>query len=451
VQSVPKHSLERRILLGIALAFAAGAGALALSLYDTRDQLRRAVISIQAQEISADFGMHGDPAALPRSYAGGELSYTLYSSSGQVLWFSDNLERPRRLRPPMTVGQWPLFRLPIRSGEVVNVAVPLADGTTLMVAKRDVVERELIGQLLRAKLRQSLIIVLPICLLCVGLIYWIMRWTLRPVQEASRLAQNISPDNPQPIPTAGLPREILPLMQAANQALEKLAQALEHEKRFVADAAHELRTPLTVLDLRLQQSRHDARPDWESIDADMAYLRRITGQLMLQARQESGVDLQDPAVASSSTQLSRLVREIVASMLPLFEAQARQVEAEIPDTVFVRGHAHLLQTAIRNVLENALFHGQGTVGLVMCGQDDTVYLTITDEGPGVPEDKHEEMFVRFRKGSQSSQGAGLGLAVTRQILRNLGGDVRFLDRPFGAIELQMKVSPRSAPPAVAFA
>ena len=407
------------------------------ALYDTGDRLRRAVMNIQAREISSGFTMHSDPATLPRSYAGGDLSYTLYSSSGQMLWFSDNLERPRRLRQPMPIEQSSPFSLPIRSGEVINVAAPLADGATLMVAKRDVLERKAIGELLRAKLHQSLMMALPACLLAVGLIYWIMRWTLKPVQEASRFAQNISSSNPQPIPTADLPIEMLQLAQAANQALDKLAQALAHEKQLVADAAHELRTPLTVLDLRLQQARLDANPDWNGIDADMAYLRRMTGQLMLLARQERGLDLLDAATDLQSTQLSRLVRETVAFMHPLFEAQSRQIEAKILDAVLVHGDAHLLQTAIRNVLENALFHGQGTVSVAMHCQGDAVYLTITDEGPGVPEDQREQMFARFRKGSQSSKGAGLGLAVTRQILRNLGGDVRFLDQPYGAIELQL--------------
>lgn len=425
------------MLLGMTLAFVAGMGALALSLYDTRDQLRRVVMNIQAREISAGFTMDSDPATLPKSYAGGELSYTLYSPSGQMLWFSDNLTRPRRLRQPMSADQWPLFSLPIRSGEVVNVAALLADGATLMVAKRDVLERQTIGELLRAKLHQSLLILLPIGLLAFGLIYWMMRWTLKPVQQAARFARNICSSNPQPIPTADLPSEMLQLAQAANQALEKLAHALTQEKQLVADAAHELRTPLTVLDLRLQQARLDASPDWKSIDADMAYMRQMTGQLMLLARQDRGLDLQGAAAELCSTQLSRLVREILASMLPLFELQLRQLEAHIPDAVLVQGDAHLLQTAIRNVLENALFHGQGTVRVDMRCQDGAVYLTVADEGPGVPEDQREQMFVRFHKGSQSSKGAGLGLAITRQILRNLGGDVYFLDQAFGAMELRL--------------
>lgn len=431
------RSLERRVLLGLTLTFAAGIGALALSLYDTRDQLRRVTMSIQAREISAGFTLQSDPASLPKSYAGGELSYTLYSPEGQALWYSDNLQRPRRLRVPLSAEKRPLFSLPLRSGEVINVAAPLADGATLMVAKRDGLERETIGLLLQAKLRQSLALLLPVGLLALALIYAVMRWTLKPVQQAARFAQRISSDNPQPIPTANLPREMQQLAQAANQAMDKLAQALAHEKQLVADAAHELRTPLTVLDLRLQQARLEPQPDWQAIDADMGHLRQLTTQLMLLARQERGMDAV-AEMARAVTPLSRVIRESVAAILPLAEAESRQMEVQIEDGVQAQGDASLLQTAIRNVLENALFHGRGTIGVAMHQQGDSIYVHVTDAGPGLNALQREQMFVRFHKGVQSSRGAGLGLAITRQILRNAGGDARFVEADCCVMELRFQ-------------
>lgn len=430
-------SLERRVLLGLTLTFAAGIGVLALSLYDTRDQLRRATMSIQAREISAGFTMHSDPARLPKSYAGGELSYTLYSPEGHVLWYSDNLQRPRRLRQPLSAETRPLFRLPLRSGEIINVAAPLVDGATLMVAKRDVLERETIGLLLRAKLHQSLALLLPVGLLAIALIYVVMRWTLKPVQQAAHFAQRISSDNPLPIPTAHLPREMQQLAQAANQALDKLAQALAHEKQLVADAAHELRTPLTVLDLRLQQARQESQPDWRAIDADMGHLRQLTAQLMLLARQERGMDAA-AEMRSGVTPLSRVVRESVAAILPLAEAQARQMDVQIEDAVQALGDACLLQTAVRNVLENALFHGRGKICVNLHAQGDAIFVQVADEGPCPTQQQREQMFVRFYKGVQSSRGAGLGLAITRQILRNAGGDARFVDACCCVMELRLQ-------------
>lgn len=431
-------SLERRTLIGLTLAFAAGVGAVALSLYDTKDYVRRTVVAIQAQEIAAGFTMQSDPASLPRTYLGGEISYTLYSPTGEVLWFSEDLKRPRRLRPhPDQVPQRP-FRWPFYSGEVINVPAYLADGATLMVAKRDRLERQAIGALLQAKLMQSLALLVPIGLLAFALMYGMMRWTLRPVQAAARFAQGISPQNVQPIPTVGLPREMLALADAVNMAVENLAQALANEKRLVADAAHELRTPLTVLDLRLQKARAEVAPDWQAIDADMASLRRITGQLLLLARQDRSTGAGEGA--SARTPLSRTVREIAASMLPLFEARGRALQVDIVDAVHCQGEPSLMRTAIGNVLENALYHGQGTVSILLSVSADRVCLRIEDQGPGIPGALQESMFTRFQKGSQSSQGAGLGLAITRKILRNAGGDARFVPSAGCAVELCLRAA-----------
>lgn len=430
---MPRSSLEQRVLMGLTLAFAAGAGALALSLYDTRDQLRRATMLIQAREIAEGFSMHSDPASLPHSYAGGELSYTLYSPEGRVLWFSEHLSSPRRLRLTAADGRLPLFSLPIHSGEVINVAAPLADGATLMVAKRDVLERQVIGDLLQAKLLQSLVMLLPIGLMALLLIYLMMRWTLRPVQEAARFVQRMSTDQAQPIPTDKLPRELLPLAQAVNRALEKLTQSLANEKRLVADAAHELRTPLTVLDLRLQQARFDGQPDWQRIAADMGYVRQVIGQLLLLARQEQELGVGE--ARASTTALSRLVRDTVADLLPLCDAQSRQIHVDLLDGVHCRGEESLLRTAISNVLENAIYHGSGDVRVTMLREEGRILLHVGDQGPGVQAASQEAMFTRFHKGVPGSKGAGLGLAITRKILRNLGGDARFLSSPHCVVEL----------------
>jgi two-component system sensor histidine kinase QseC len=403
---------------------------------------------IQAREIAEGFTMQGDPASLPKSHAGGELSYTLYSPEGRVLWFSDNLKAPRRLRLPPADGQVPLFRLPIYSGQVVNVAAPLADGATLMVAKRDVLERQAIGDLLHAKLLQSLVMLVPVGLLALLLIYWMMRWTLRPVQQAARFVQGMEPGQVQPIPTARLPRELLPLAEAVNRALENLAQSLANEKRLVADAAHELRTPLTVLDLRLQKARTDPSPDWQAVDGDVRYLRRVTEQLLLLARQEQDLGAGEAAPAAAPTHLTRLVREAIAAMLPLFEAGSRRMEADLIDGVHCLGDGSLLYTAISNVLENAFHHGQGHVTVGMTADEDGVIrLTVADEGPGVPADCRETMFIRFHKARPGSRGAGLGLAITRKILRNAGGDIRFLDRSHCVLELCLRRAwPGAVPP-----
>jgi len=132
---------------------------LALSLFDTRDELRRISLFLQAEEIARDFKPSESLDSLPRQYAGGEMSYSLYSAEGELLQASSNLASPRRLRPAQPEDELALFRLKHRSGYVVSVSVTLPSGEILMVAKRDQRERELIGALLQTRMWRSLLFV----------------------------------------------------------------------------------------------------------------------------------------------------------------------------------------------------------------------------------------------------------------------------------------------------
>lgn len=424
--AVPGGSLERRVLIALLAVFVLGFCSLAIYLYDTRDELRRSLMFIQAEEIASGFSAASDPALLPSHYAGAELSYTLYSPTGEPLWHSGNLERPRRLRNTTMKDELRIFRRPVRSGLVINVPVRLPDGHVLMVAKNDQRERAQIGALLQTRLLRGLLILLPFCLLAAGLILWLLKWTLRPVRLAASLATDIGSDNPERrIPLNGLPREIQPLAHAANLGLERLAIAFAAEKRMVADAAHELRTPLTVLDLRLQKSRAEGVIDWPAVEQDMRHMRRMVHQMLTLAREEQSESKQRQFAAR--THLSRITREAVALMMPLLEAQGRVIEAEIDDELHVRGEPDRLRDAIRNVIENALFHGQGRVSLWLRRADgDEALLDVRDQGPGVPPQAREAMFQRFRKGRQHSAGSGLGLAIVKQTLLNSGGDIGFV-------------------------
>lgn len=423
-----QRSLASRIFAALLLVSMMGFGSLLWHLYNTRDELRYSTLLLQAQEIAQDLTAASDLSLLPLEYAGGELYYTLYGANGTALWHSDNLPRPLRMRPGTLAEALKPMRL--RSyrghGKVIGVPVPLADGSTLIVSKLDTLERNLIDALLQTRLMHGLL-VLPLFLLLTGLIMWgLMRWTLRPVRRAAALAAEISPDRPERrIPMKHLPKEVLPLAQAANQAVDRLGHALATQKQLVADAAHELRTPLTVLDLRLQKMQHEGKADWPAIEQEMQRLRRLVGQLLTLAQRDRAVHAGSIGAVFS---LSRLTREIVASLIPLFEQHQREVRADIQDKVLVGGDADALGDAIRNVVENALAHGRGVVAVRLYrGQDGGAVLDMSDEGPGVPEHLREQVFQRFHKGRQDSAGSGLGLAIARQALRGAGADIEFID------------------------
>ncbi|WP_245220085.1 sensor histidine kinase [Pusillimonas caeni] len=421
------HSLRCRVLVSLLAAFLLGFGVLAYHLFDTRDQLRRGMAYIHAQEMAAGLTMQSDFSRLPLRHAGGELSYTLYDPDGKVLWLSDNLDRPRRLRGGTFAEEASSFRWAMNSGRVISVPVHLADGSTLMVAKEDRLESRMIEDFLHTRVLQGLIVLLPFCLLGLASVLGLLHWTLRPVRQAARLAADIGPHEPgRRIPLDKLPHEIVPLAKAANDGLERLSQAYEYEQHIVADAAHELRTPLTVLSLRLQKCRRDGQADWPAIEGDVSQACKLVNQLLLLARADRGDARAVPD--AHRAHLPRVAREAVAGLLPLFEDRGRAVEALIDtEDVWVKGDPDTLREAVRNVLENALFHGRGVVRVHLTHAGNGVAaLDVSDEGEGIPLEFQDEMFRRFRKGRQGSAGSGLGLAIVRRVMRNAGGDVRFV-------------------------
>jgi two-component system sensor histidine kinase QseC len=271
-----------------------------------------------------------------------------------------------------------------------------------------------------------------------ALIWLVSSWSLRPLARISQEARRVGPHSPAArLSPAGLPAELLPLVGAVNGALDRMADAFAAERRFTENAAHELRTPLAVLGLRLQRARH-GDCDWPSIDHDLAQMNRLVSQLLDLARKENA-GRGGPGAPRPIVNLSRLAREASAMILPLAEAQGRTLIVTLPDTMPVHGDADDLRDAIRNLLENAVQHGSGTIRLAAHHAAPTITLHVSDEGPGIPPGQEEAIFNRFHKDS-TSQGTGLGLAIVREVIRTHGGRVVVRPGPGCVVEVGLVVA-----------
>jgi two-component system sensor histidine kinase QseC len=269
-----------------------------------------------------------------------------------------------------------------------------------------------------------------------ALIWLVSSWSLRPLLRASAEAAEAGPRNPAArISRAGLPAEIAPLVEAVNGALDRMADAMEAERRFTENAAHELRTPLAVLKLRLQRARDSAAaPEWPAIEHDLGQMQRLVSQLLdLARKQHAGCDAARPHLPVN---LSRLAREAAAMLLPLAEAQGRCLLVELPDSIEVAGHADDLRDAIGNLLENALHHGAGAITVQARREGAQARLLIGDEGPGVAAELRPRLFERFEKGPGTG-GSGLGLAIVREVAAAHGGEVSLLPGPGCRVELRL--------------
>ncbi|RJT27759.1 HAMP domain-containing protein [Mesorhizobium waimense] len=216
--------------------------------------------------------------------------------------------------------------------------------------------------------------------------------------------------------------EVRATAHALNQLSARLKTAMESRMRLVAAAGHDLRTPMTRMRLRAEFLDED-RDKWLH---DLDELDRIADSAIRLVREEVNQDAVEPV------DLAKLVREIAAEVRSLGHA----VSTDHLDKVSIRAGSLGLRRALRNLIVNAATHGQGcSVSLAAAG--DQAVLTIADSGPGIPPEllaKAFEPFFRVDPGRrQSVPGAGLGLAIAKEIIERYGGAITLENRTGGGL------------------
>ncbi|HET7816791.1 MAG TPA: HAMP domain-containing sensor histidine kinase [Sphingomicrobium sp.] len=247
--------------------------------------------------------------------------------------------------------------------------------------------------------------------------YLAARWSLRPLARIEGEAKAVEPANPdQRLSEERAPPEALGLVRAVNAAFERMAAAYNHERQFTANAAHALRTPLAVLSLRLQEAIAAGQLDRRIYTEDLERLRRVVDQLLTLGRFEAAKTHLQP----DHVDLSRVARSVAAELLPMAEAQGKVFELAADHAHVGAADAESTSLIVRNLVENALLHGQGAVHIATGGTSDGAWLTVCDQGSGPSANLRINAFERFVRGD-GSKGSGLGLAVARDIAVQLGG------------------------------
>ena len=260
-----------------------------------------------------------------------------------------------------------------------------------------------------------------------------IRGGLNPVLSTASQAKSIRPENLSVrLDTANLPTEIEPMVTAVNQALDRLEEGFEIQRRFTANAAHELRTPLTIISAAIEN--WDTETDTRALRQDVERMNRLVNQLLQVARLDNGV-----LDRSEKVDLQSCARDIVEYMAPLaIERQRKVALTGVTEPVVMQGNRHAINDALRNLVENALIHTPvDTEVQVDVSKDFTI--EVIDEGPGVDDDLGAQIFDRFsRAPSNIAPGAGLGLAIVSEIMKLHEGTVEYLNRPGGGACFRLK-------------
>ncbi len=294
-------------------------------------------------------------------------------------------------------------------------------------------------------LTRAALIGAPIAVLLMGLsTYFVVALTLRSVAALRHGAADITAaglaGQRLPVPTAQ--DEIRRLALTLNQMLDRIEGATSRQRTFVGDAAHELRSPLASLRVQLEVAqRIGPDNDWpELIDdvlIDVGRLDRLVEDLLAMARQdETGGD--------TSRREPVPLADLATSIASNYDNARVPVVVETPTDVTVSGDPDALRRVVINLIDNAQRYARTEVEV--CVDTDgpgTGRLTVTDDGPGLPEQERERVFDRFYRvetsRSRDSGGTGLGLPIVREVVRAHAGTVELRARPDGLDGLQAVV------------
>lgn len=268
------------------------------------------------------------------------------------------------------------------------------------------------------------LILLPVLLLTNTIL---IRKLFKPV---STLAAEINLRNEQDLhafASENLPSEISPFVAAINRLLEKVAQAMSAQRRFIADAAHELRSPMTALSLQAEhlanaEMSKQSRDRVDTLRQGIERNRHLLNQLLEFAR------LQSNAQSRQQTRLKRVsVKNIYRNALEdlLALAEAKQIDIGLvneEDVELTTDEADLLILA-KNIIDNAIRYtpSGGKIDLAVKEQPGQIQLIVTDSGPGIAVADHQRVMDPFYRLLGSNEtGSGLGLSIVKEIAAKMG-------------------------------
>jgi two-component system sensor histidine kinase TctE len=261
-------------------------------------------------------------------------------------------------------------------------------------------------------------VILPIAVL---LVWFGLTRGLAPLATLREMIRRRRPDDLSPIDPRAAPEELEPLLTAFNELLQRMAQNLGAQRRFIADAAHQMKTPLagmrTQAELALRETDPaELRRSLRQIAASTERATHLINQLLALARAEhQATDLG----AFEIVQLPALAGEVLRDFVPLALARGIDLGLEAEPADGVVGLPLLLREMLKNIVDNAIRYTPpgGTVTVRVRAVPGAVLLETEDTGPGIPDAERPLVFERFYRGTDTVvDGSGLGLAIVREIV-----------------------------------
>lgn len=425
--------MSRRLILWLTCAtvlfwlVAAGVGALVMreefdevfdsALKETAERLMPLVVNSIFERDDTDL-----PSSMDRGTPGEEyLSYQARDGAGRVLLRSHDAQQ-EPFDAPLKRGFHDIGGYRIYTEEAVS-------GTLFLQVADRLENRAEAAREGAASLLVPLIFLVPLNMLIVWLV---VQRSLKPVELVSAEIGARDGGNLSPMQIGGLPRELAAIAGSVNRLFERLRKALDAERSFAANSAHELRTPIAgalAQTQRLIAELPEGGPKERAsqIEANLSSLGRLSEKLLQLARAESGIGVAVQPADIIST-LDLVLEDFERK--PEFTGRLRHEDLSEAKPVARNVDVDALGIVLRNLIENALVHGDESVPVEIGVRDDGT-IAITNGGAVVPVDDMHHMGERFRRGRSAAEGSGLGLAICAMLVRQMGGTLHFVSPATG--------------------
>jgi two-component system sensor histidine kinase TctE len=361
-----------------------------------------------------------------------QVFYTVSDSDGEKIAGNANLSRPLSYRRGKT---GPLFNNGEHEGEktrIVSLVYPSSSGgKPLQLHLSETTHQR--QALIRGIFAYIVIPQLLLILIAAGVVWYGLKQGLMPLERLRREVAMRRRDDLSRLDETKAPAEVRPLIDAVNDLLERLKQAMRAQKRFIADAAHQLRTPLAGLKTQVELAlrEHDTERKQHTLGQLLISAKRNThlvNQLLALARNEP--DGQGD-YTFAQLELNQLAQECTMHWVSLALEKNIDLGFEgVSPNVPVRGDATSLTEMLGNLIDNAIRYTQtgGHVTVRVSTTQDGAILRVEDNGVGIEPQYRERIFERFYRILGSGQsGSGLGLAIVAEVAKRHGATIT-LDR-----------------------
>jgi signal transduction histidine kinase len=259
------------------------------------------------------------------------------------------------------------------------------------------------------------------------------RSVAKPLQRVAAAAEAISQGEAGTRAPVSGPSEVQALARSFNSMADQVEAAQQSQRDLVANVSHELKTPLTsiqgfsqaILDGTASERAAVARAA-DIIHEETNRMRRMVDDLLVLARFDAG----EVKMAREPLELGTLLRGCVEKLAPQAQKAGVALEVDVPEELCVTGDADQVAQVFANLIDNGIAHtspgGRVTVAAGPVAQRHAIDATVTDTGKGIPSDELPRIFERFYRADKARRrrgGAGLGLAIAKEIVVAHGGTI----------------------------